>query len=148
MTYGIVIVFLPCRHTPFANGPDDTAGEILTRISSGRFLLSGGNWDSVSETAKVCAASTPLQLLYWNPFLTVYPWEEKEKKISKMCNVLVISCLFQLAITINIAFRLSNQHLNCFPFFLAGPSEAYVACRPSPASHSCTGPATSVDLAA
>uniref|UniRef100_UPI00358E4589 ribosomal protein S6 kinase alpha-3 isoform X4 n=1 Tax=Myxine glutinosa TaxID=7769 RepID=UPI00358E4589 len=49
---GVLLYTMLAGHTPFANGPDDTAGEILTRISSGRFLLSGGNWDSVSETAK------------------------------------------------------------------------------------------------
>ncbi|KAK1337864.1 hypothetical protein QTO34_000965 [Cnephaeus nilssonii] len=41
------------RFTPFANGPDDTPEEILARIGSGQYALSGGNWDSVSEAAKV-----------------------------------------------------------------------------------------------
>lgn len=41
------------RYTPFANGPSDTPEEILSRIGSGRFTLSGGNWNTVSETAKV-----------------------------------------------------------------------------------------------
>lgn len=41
------------RYTPFANGPSDTPEEILTRIGSGKFTLSGGNWNTVSETAKV-----------------------------------------------------------------------------------------------
>lgn len=31
------------RYTPFANGPSDTPEEILTRIGSGKFTLSGGN---------------------------------------------------------------------------------------------------------
>lgn len=39
--------------TPFANGPDDTPEEILARIGSGKFALSGGNWDTVSDAAKV-----------------------------------------------------------------------------------------------
>ncbi|KAL7983718.1 hypothetical protein Chor_000594 [Crotalus horridus] len=39
-------------YTPFANGPDDTPEEILARIGSGKFSLSGGYWNSVSETAK------------------------------------------------------------------------------------------------
>uniref|UniRef100_A0A8B9GJ73 Ribosomal protein S6 kinase n=1 Tax=Amazona collaria TaxID=241587 RepID=A0A8B9GJ73_9PSIT len=38
--------------TPFANGPDDTPEEILARIGSGKYALTGGNWDSVSDTAK------------------------------------------------------------------------------------------------
>lgn len=41
------------RHTPFANGPNDTPNDILGRIGEGRFTLSGGNWDSVSVAAKV-----------------------------------------------------------------------------------------------
>lgn len=41
------------RYTPFANGPSDTPEEILTRIGSGKFTLSGGNWNTVSDTAKV-----------------------------------------------------------------------------------------------
>lgn len=40
-------------YTPFANGPDDTPEEILARIGSGKFSLSGGYWNSVSDTAKV-----------------------------------------------------------------------------------------------
>lgn len=47
----------PCgffsRYTPFANGPSDTPEEILSRIGSGKFTLSGGNWNTVSDTAKV-----------------------------------------------------------------------------------------------
>lgn len=43
----------PHRFTPFANGPDDTPEEILARIGSGKYALSGGNWDSISDAAKV-----------------------------------------------------------------------------------------------
>lgn len=39
--------------TPFANGPDDTPEEILARIGSGKFSLTGGYWTSVSNEAKV-----------------------------------------------------------------------------------------------
>lgn len=39
-------------YTPFANGPDDTPEEILARIGSGKFSLSGGYWNTVSDTAK------------------------------------------------------------------------------------------------
>lgn len=49
----IVLFF---RYTPFANGPDDTPEEILARIGSGKFSLSGGYWNSVSDIAKVCAS--------------------------------------------------------------------------------------------
>lgn len=47
------INLLPHRFTPFANGPDDTPEEILARIGSGKYALSGGNWDSISDAAKV-----------------------------------------------------------------------------------------------
>lgn len=39
--------------TPFANGPEDTPEEILARIGSGKFSLTGGYWNSVSAEAKV-----------------------------------------------------------------------------------------------
>uniref|UniRef100_A0A9J8AZF6 non-specific serine/threonine protein kinase n=1 Tax=Cyprinus carpio carpio TaxID=630221 RepID=A0A9J8AZF6_CYPCA len=38
--------------TPFANGPEDTPEEILARIGSGKFSLTGGYWNSVSLEAK------------------------------------------------------------------------------------------------
>lgn len=41
------------RYTPFANGPNDTPEEILLRIGSGKFSLTGGNWDTVSDSSKV-----------------------------------------------------------------------------------------------
>ncbi len=41
------------RFTPFANGPEDTPEEILVRIGSGKFSLTGGYWSSVSLEAKV-----------------------------------------------------------------------------------------------
>lgn len=41
------------RVTPFANGPEDTPNEILSRIGNGHFSLTAGNWDTVSEAAKV-----------------------------------------------------------------------------------------------
>jgi len=43
----------PGRYTPFANGPNDTPEKILLRIGSGKFSLTGGNWDTVSDTSKV-----------------------------------------------------------------------------------------------
>lgn len=47
-------IFFPFNsYTPFANGPNDTPEEILVRIGSGKFSLSGGNWDTVSDAAKV-----------------------------------------------------------------------------------------------
>uniref|UniRef100_A0A8C2NG43 non-specific serine/threonine protein kinase n=1 Tax=Capra hircus TaxID=9925 RepID=A0A8C2NG43_CAPHI len=49
---GILLYTMLAGYTPFANGPSDTPEEILTRIGSGKFTLSGGNWNAVSDTAK------------------------------------------------------------------------------------------------
>uniref|UniRef100_A0A7N4NV52 non-specific serine/threonine protein kinase n=1 Tax=Sarcophilus harrisii TaxID=9305 RepID=A0A7N4NV52_SARHA len=49
---GILLYTMLAGYTPFANGPSDTPEEILTRIGGGKFTLSGGNWDTISETAK------------------------------------------------------------------------------------------------
>lgn len=48
-----LLFFSFTSYTPFANGPNDTPEEILVRIGSGKFSLSGGNWDTVSDAAKV-----------------------------------------------------------------------------------------------
>ncbi|XP_053769923.1 ribosomal protein S6 kinase alpha-2 isoform X2 [Desmodus rotundus] len=49
---GTLLYTMLAGFTPFANGPDDTPEEILARISSGKYALSGGNWDFISDAAK------------------------------------------------------------------------------------------------
>uniref|UniRef100_A0A8C2KF96 Ribosomal protein S6 kinase n=1 Tax=Cyprinus carpio TaxID=7962 RepID=A0A8C2KF96_CYPCA len=49
---GVLLYTMLAGYTPFANGPNDTPEEILSRIGSGKFSLSGGNWDSVSDSSK------------------------------------------------------------------------------------------------
>ncbi|XP_061480344.1 ribosomal protein S6 kinase alpha-2 isoform X2 [Rhineura floridana] len=49
---GILLYTMLAGFTPFANGPDDTPEEILARIGSGKYALTGGNWDSISDAAK------------------------------------------------------------------------------------------------
>ncbi|XP_060612281.1 ribosomal protein S6 kinase alpha-6 [Anolis sagrei] len=49
---GVLLYTMLAGYTPFANGPNDTPEEILLRIGSGNFSLSGGNWDTVSDAAK------------------------------------------------------------------------------------------------
>lgn len=39
--------------SPFASSSEDTAEEILAQIGSGKFIITGGNWDLVSDAAKV-----------------------------------------------------------------------------------------------
>uniref|UniRef100_A0A673C9W7 non-specific serine/threonine protein kinase n=1 Tax=Sphaeramia orbicularis TaxID=375764 RepID=A0A673C9W7_9TELE len=49
---GVLLYTMLTGFTPFANGPEDTPEEILARIGSGKFSLSGGYWNSVSVEAK------------------------------------------------------------------------------------------------
>uniref|UniRef100_A0A8D1NHX9 non-specific serine/threonine protein kinase n=1 Tax=Sus scrofa TaxID=9823 RepID=A0A8D1NHX9_PIG len=49
---GVLFYTMLAGYTPFANGPNDTPEEILLRIGNGKFSLSGGNWDSISDGAK------------------------------------------------------------------------------------------------
>ncbi|XP_048458470.1 ribosomal protein S6 kinase alpha-3 isoform X8 [Rhincodon typus] len=49
---GVLLYTMLTGYTPFANGPDDTPEEILARIGSGKFSLTGGYWDTVSDVAK------------------------------------------------------------------------------------------------
>ncbi|XP_064413319.1 ribosomal protein S6 kinase alpha-3 isoform X3 [Latimeria chalumnae] len=49
---GVLLYTMLTGYTPFANGPDDTPEDILARIGSGKFSLSGGYWNSVSDEAK------------------------------------------------------------------------------------------------
>ncbi|XP_045070117.1 ribosomal protein S6 kinase alpha-6 [Coregonus clupeaformis] len=50
---GVLLYTMLAGYTPFANGPKDTPEEILLRMGSGKFSLSGGNWDTVSDSSKV-----------------------------------------------------------------------------------------------
>ncbi|XP_035275382.1 ribosomal protein S6 kinase alpha-1 isoform X3 [Anguilla anguilla] len=49
---GVLLYTMLAGFTPFANGPEDTPDDILSRIGSGRFTLKGGNWDTISDSAK------------------------------------------------------------------------------------------------
>ncbi|XP_055039070.1 ribosomal protein S6 kinase alpha-3 isoform X4 [Misgurnus anguillicaudatus] len=49
---GVLLYTMLTGFTPFANGPEDTPEEILARIGSGKFCLTGGYWNSVSPEAK------------------------------------------------------------------------------------------------
>ncbi|NXR41496.1 KS6A3 kinase, partial [Zosterops hypoxanthus] len=60
---GVLLYTMLTGYTPFANGPDDTPEEILARIGSGKFSLSGGYWNSVSDTAKASIFALSLDLV-------------------------------------------------------------------------------------
>nr|XP_044996746.1 ribosomal protein S6 kinase alpha-6 isoform X3 [Jaculus jaculus] len=49
---GVLFYTMLAGYTPFSNGPNDTPEEILLRIGNGKFSLSGGNWDNISDGAK------------------------------------------------------------------------------------------------
>jgi len=49
---GVLLFIMLSGKTPFANGPEDTPEEILQRIGEGKFDLCGGDWNSVSDSAK------------------------------------------------------------------------------------------------
>uniref|UniRef100_A0A6I8P4P0 Ribosomal protein S6 kinase n=1 Tax=Ornithorhynchus anatinus TaxID=9258 RepID=A0A6I8P4P0_ORNAN len=49
---GILLYTMLAGYTPYANGPNDSPEDILIRIGRGKFNLSGGNWDTVSDVAK------------------------------------------------------------------------------------------------
>lgn len=58
---GVLLYTMLAGYTPFANGPDDTPTDILKRIETGKFNMSGGNWKSVSDIAKVIISSYELK---------------------------------------------------------------------------------------
>ncbi|XP_066573601.1 ribosomal protein S6 kinase alpha-1 isoform X2 [Amia ocellicauda] len=49
---GVLLYTMLAGYTPFANGPDDTPEDILTRMGSGKFTMKGGNWNTISDAAK------------------------------------------------------------------------------------------------
>ncbi|XP_045020477.1 ribosomal protein S6 kinase alpha-6 isoform X6 [Bubalus bubalis] len=63
---GVLFYTMLAGYTPFANGPNDTPEEILLRIGNGKFSLSGGNWDSISDGAK--GSGTSLLSSLWIVF--------------------------------------------------------------------------------
>ncbi|KFW68116.1 Ribosomal protein S6 kinase alpha-3, partial [Pygoscelis adeliae] len=64
---GILLYTMLTGYTPFANGPDDTPEEILARIGSGKFSLSGGYWNTVSDTAKASICDLVSKMLHVDP---------------------------------------------------------------------------------
>ncbi|XP_067343762.1 ribosomal protein S6 kinase alpha-2 [Channa argus] len=49
---GILLYTMIAGFSPFASTAEDTAEEILAQIGSGKFIITGGNWDVVSDAAK------------------------------------------------------------------------------------------------
>lgn len=71
----VCFFFFFTSFTPFANGPEDTPNEILNRIGNGHFSLNGGNWDTVSDAAKVYPSQlfkTFTLIIFLFPFRNVF----------------------------------------------------------------------------
>uniref|UniRef100_A0A8C9YXX6 Ribosomal protein S6 kinase n=1 Tax=Sander lucioperca TaxID=283035 RepID=A0A8C9YXX6_SANLU len=49
---GILLYTMIAGFSPFASSTEETADEILAQIGSGKFIITGGNWDLVSDVAK------------------------------------------------------------------------------------------------
>ncbi|XP_053178264.1 ribosomal protein S6 kinase alpha-2 [Scomber japonicus] len=49
---GILLYTMIAGFSPFASSSEDTAEEILAQIGCGKFTITGGNWDLVSDSAK------------------------------------------------------------------------------------------------
>ncbi|KAF1401221.1 Ribosomal protein S6 kinase alpha-3, partial [Eudyptes chrysocome] len=64
---GVLLYTMLTGYTPFANGPDDTPEEILARVGSGKFSLSGGYWNTVSDTAKASIFDLVSKMLHVDP---------------------------------------------------------------------------------
>ncbi|XP_048864033.1 ribosomal protein S6 kinase alpha-2 isoform X3 [Brienomyrus brachyistius] len=83
---GILLYTMLAGFTPFANGPDDTPEEILARIGSGKYALSGGNWDTVSDAAKDIVSRMlhvdPHQRLT-APQVLRHPWVVNREQLSQ-----------------------------------------------------------------
>ncbi|KAL4640884.1 ribosomal protein S6 kinase alpha-2 [Arapaima gigas] len=83
---GILLYTMLAGFTPFANGPDDTPEEILARIGSGKYALSGGNWDTVSDAAKDIVSKMlhvdPHQRLTAHQVLR-HPWVVNREQLSQ-----------------------------------------------------------------
>ncbi|XP_061103182.1 ribosomal protein S6 kinase alpha-1 isoform X2 [Conger conger] len=81
---GVLLYTMLAGFTPFANGPEDTPDDILSRIGSGRFTLKGGNWDAISDSAKELVSKMlhvdPLQRLTAMQVLK-HPWITHRDKL-------------------------------------------------------------------
>ena len=81
---GVLLYTMLAGRTPFATGPNDTPNDILVRIGEGRFPLEGGNWDTVSPSAKELVTSmlhvNPAQRLPINQIIT-HQWITKRKQL-------------------------------------------------------------------
>ncbi|XP_005745809.1 ribosomal protein S6 kinase alpha-2 isoform X1 [Pundamilia nyererei] len=85
---GILLYTMIAGFSPFASSPEDTAEEILAQIGCGKFIITGGNWELVSEAAK----DIVVKMLHVDPHqrLTApqvlrHPWIVERDQLSDKC---------------------------------------------------------------
>ncbi|KAH7726828.1 ribosomal protein S6 kinase 2 alpha-like protein [Aphelenchoides avenae] len=82
---GVLLYTMLSGETPFATGTADKPNDILSRIGEGRFSLTGGNWDRVSDLAKDLVKRMlhvdPSQRLSAKQIL-VHPWIVQRNSLS------------------------------------------------------------------
>uniref|UniRef100_A0A8C7LHJ9 non-specific serine/threonine protein kinase n=1 Tax=Oncorhynchus kisutch TaxID=8019 RepID=A0A8C7LHJ9_ONCKI len=83
---GVLLYTMLTGFTPFANGLEDTPEEILARIGTGKFSLTGGYWNSVSAEAKELVSKMlhvdPHQRLTAGQVLR-HPWVTQRDQLPK-----------------------------------------------------------------
>ncbi|XP_065908335.1 ribosomal protein S6 kinase 2 beta-like isoform X2 [Dysidea avara] len=84
---GIILFTMLAGQTPFAQGPEDSAEKILTRIDQGTLDLTSGNWRSISPAAKDLVQ----RMLYVDPGARItamkvlqHPWVSDRAKLSEI----------------------------------------------------------------
>uniref|UniRef100_G3PU77 non-specific serine/threonine protein kinase n=1 Tax=Gasterosteus aculeatus aculeatus TaxID=481459 RepID=G3PU77_GASAC len=82
---GILLYTMIAGFSPFASSSEDTAEEILAQIGCGKFIITGGNWDLVSDSSKVIV----MKMLHVDPHqrLTApqvlrHPWIVERDQLS------------------------------------------------------------------
>ncbi|KAG8009705.1 Ribosomal protein S6 kinase 2 alpha, partial [Nibea albiflora] len=78
---GVLLYTMLTGFSPFAYGPEDTPEDILARIGSGKFSLTGGYWNSVSAEAKMLHVD-PHQRLTAGQVLR-HPWVTHRDQLPK-----------------------------------------------------------------
>ena len=100
---GVLLYTMLSGETPFAQGVNDSAQQIIDRIGHGSFKLSGGNWDGISPAAKDLVK----QMLHVDPTqritaagILAHPWIASKSELSDSSLVYT-----QDAATIKVCFR-------------------------------------------
>ncbi|KAI3377099.1 hypothetical protein L3Q82_000298 [Scortum barcoo] len=108
---GILLYTMIAGFSPFASSAEDSAEEILAQIGCGKFIITGGNWDLVSDAAK----DIVIKMLHVDPHqrLTApqvlrHPWIVDRDQLSDR------TLSRQDALTVKqLAFQLAKSRFSC-----------------------------------